>query len=137
MPADRYLYVARHAEATPDETRLTPRGRAQATALGRRLRDIPFTAIHHGPLPRATETAHLVAEQLTHPVVPHPAPEAGDYLPYVPTDIPPHLADFLAQFTPEEHTQGPHLATQALTLIHYTSTTTNLLLHNNTQHLDD
>jgi broad specificity phosphatase PhoE len=47
----RYLYLTRHGEATPDESGLTENGRRQAALLGERLRDVPLSAVHHGPLP--------------------------------------------------------------------------------------
>ncbi|MEV0215339.1 histidine phosphatase family protein [Micromonospora sp. NPDC050695] len=86
----RLLYLARHGEqdltemgepavAEPD-TGLTERGRRQATLLGERLRGHAFTAVHHGPLRRAAETARLVAASL--PGVPVYETElAGDHLP--------------------------------------------------------
>lgn len=49
--AARYLYLARHGEASEDETTLTENGRRQAVLLGERLRSAPLTAVHHGPLP--------------------------------------------------------------------------------------
>ena len=57
------LLIVRHAEAAPghpDELRtLTPAGRAQARALGRRLREEAFLpdAVVTSPLLRARETA--------------------------------------------------------------------------------
>ncbi|MET7338095.1 histidine phosphatase family protein [Nonomuraea sp. NPDC005650] len=99
----RYLYLTRHGEATPDETGLTANGRRQAALLGERLKDVPLSAVHHGPLPRAAQTARLIAEHL--PGVPVCVSEAaGDYLPYVPvrSELPPEHADrflgFLGQF---------------------------------------
>ncbi|MEV4347292.1 histidine phosphatase family protein [Actinoplanes sp. NPDC049596] len=56
------LYLVRHGEAAGGG--LSPLGREQADRLGRRLSDVPFTAIHHSPLPRATETADIVAAHL-------------------------------------------------------------------------
>jgi broad specificity phosphatase PhoE len=119
--ATRYLYLARHGEALPDESGLTTAGRQQATLLGRRLRDIPFTAVHHGPLPRAAQTARLIHDQLKD--VPLLVSEvAGDYVPYVPQkdELPPESADFylrfLADTTAEERQQGAVLARQALDL---------------------
>ncbi|MGW1400512.1 histidine phosphatase family protein [Streptomyces sp. NPDC002405] len=58
--ATRYLYLARHGEASADETTLTESGRRQASLLGERLRDTPVSAIHHGPLPRARQTEDAV-----------------------------------------------------------------------------
>ncbi|MFE3034491.1 histidine phosphatase family protein [Streptomyces canus] len=119
--ATRYLYLARHGDALPDESALSQAGRQQATLLGRRLQDIPFTAVHHGPLPRATQTAQLIHAQLKN--VPLLASEvAGDYVPYVPpkNELPPESADFYLRFladpTDDERKEGAALALQALDL---------------------
>ncbi|MFG2726954.1 histidine phosphatase family protein [Streptomyces canus] len=119
--ATRYLYLTRHGEALPDESGLTQAGRQQATLLGRRLQDIPFTAVHHGPLPRAAQTARLIHDQLKD--VPLRVSEvAGDYVPYVPerVELPPESADFylrfLADTTAAEREQGATLALHALDL---------------------
>ena len=64
LQATRYLYLARHGEAAPDESGLSHSGRQQAILLGRRRRARPITALYHGPLPRALQTARLVGEQL-------------------------------------------------------------------------
>lgn len=61
--AVRHLYLARHAEPDADG-RLTPRGARQAGLLGRRLAGLPLSSVAHGPLPRATATAALVAAEL-------------------------------------------------------------------------
>ncbi|MET7731092.1 histidine phosphatase family protein [Streptomyces sp. NPDC005402] len=119
--ATRYLYLVRHGEALPDESGLTGAGRQQATLLGRRLRDIPFTAVHHGPLPRATQTARLIHDHLKD-VPLHVSEVAGDYVPYIPRqdELPPESADhylrFLADTTAEEREQGAVLARRALDL---------------------
>ncbi|MFE6775938.1 histidine phosphatase family protein [Streptomyces sp. NPDC057702] len=119
--ADRYLYLARHGEATADETALTDAGRRQAVLLGERLRGTPLSAIHHGPLPRARQTARLVAAQLDD--VPLYASEvAGDYVPHVPAadelpaDAAERLLAFLARIPAAEREQGPELARRALAL---------------------
>ncbi|MER5275194.1 histidine phosphatase family protein [Streptomyces sp. NPDC002809] len=117
--ATRYLYLTRHGEASPDESELTGIGRRQAVLLGERLRRSPLTAIHHGPLPRATRTAQLIREQLDG-VPLHVSEAAGDYIPYLPQrhELPPEPADAmlgrLAQFPAEEREQGPELARSAL-----------------------
>jgi broad specificity phosphatase PhoE len=49
-----------HLEGFP----LSALGRAQATAIGERLRSAGVTRIVHSPLARAAETARLIAEQL-------------------------------------------------------------------------
>ncbi|MFJ6432613.1 histidine phosphatase family protein [Streptomyces sp. NPDC091416] len=117
--ATRYLYLTRHGEASPDESELTENGRRQAVLLGRRLRGCPLTAIHHGPLPRAAQTARLIHEQLD--AVPLRMSEpAGDYVPYLPErhELPPESADAmiarLAEFPAQEREQGPESAREAL-----------------------
>ncbi|BAU87009.1 phosphoglycerate mutase [Streptomyces laurentii] len=117
--AARSLYLTRHGEATPDESALTEAGRRQAALLGERLRGVPLTAVHHGPLARAEQTARLIGEELDG--VPLRCSEtAGDYVPYLPPrdELPPEAADglmgFLAQFTAEECERGPRLAAAAL-----------------------
>ncbi|NNJ03302.1 histidine phosphatase family protein [Streptomyces sp. PKU-MA01144] len=117
--ADRYLYLTRHGEASPDETQLTEAGRHQAALLGERLRGVPLAAIHHGPLARAEQTARLAGAQLEG-VPRRTSDAAGDYIPYLPAreELPPESADvwtgFLEQFTAEEREQGPGLAAAAL-----------------------
>ncbi|MGX1032347.1 histidine phosphatase family protein [Streptomyces sp. x-45] len=117
--ATRYLYLARHGEASPDESGLTDAGRRQATLLGRRLRDVPLTAVHHGPLPRAEETARLITDELEG-VTARVAECAGDYVPHLPerNELPAGPADFYLDFlagaTEEERRRGPELARQAL-----------------------
>ncbi|GHH19239.1 histidine phosphatase family protein [Streptomyces rubradiris] len=119
--ATRYLYLVRHGEALPDESGLTEAGRRQAALLGRRLRDIPFTAVHHGPLPRAEQTARLIGDQLKG-VPLHVSEAAGDYVPHIPEkdELPAESADFCLRFldgaTDEDRSRGPVLARQALDL---------------------
>lgn len=117
--AARYLYLARHGEASPDESELTDRGRRQAVLLGERLRDTPLAEITHGPLPRAARTAGLVRAQLPDtPVTLSDA--AGDYVPHVPArdELPRESAaavlDRLAAFPADEREGGPALAQAAL-----------------------
>ncbi len=79
------LYLVRHGEQDPasdhaSDGGLSPLGREQADRLGRRLRTMPFSAIHHSPLARAAQTADIVA----------------GHLPQVPR----HDCDFVADRTP-------------------------------------
>ncbi|MEU8891346.1 histidine phosphatase family protein [Streptomyces sp. NPDC048442] len=121
--APRHLYIARHAEATSDESALTEAGRRQAVLLGERLRGVPLAAIHHGPLDRAAETARLVAEQLGQDVRPRMNEAAGDYVPYEPvreelpagTDADRYL-DFVASQPAKAREKGPQLAARAMEL---------------------
>lgn len=118
MTATRYLYLARHAEADPTHGALTETGRDQARALGRRLHRVRPHALFHGPLPRARQTAQLVAEHLG--LTPEQVPEADDHPPHVPTraELPPALADgvlsFLGNIPPRTQHQGAHQAQAAL-----------------------
>jgi probable phosphoglycerate mutase len=119
--ATRYLYLVRHGEALPDESGLTEDGRRQAKLLGQRLRDVPFEAVHHGPLPRAEQTARLIGDQLKD-VSAQVSEVAGDYVPYMPVkdELPAESADFYLSFlagaTDEERERGPALARRALDL---------------------
>jgi serine/threonine-protein phosphatase PGAM5 len=84
------LYLVRHGEQDPASAHapdggLSQLGREQADRLGRRLRTVPFSAIHHSPLSRAVQTADVVAGHLP-PVPRHacdlmadrtPVPSAG------------------------------------------------------------
>ena len=75
----RFLYLVRHGRADPHDGPLSEAGEEQARLTGQRLRRVPFSAIYHGPLPRAAQTAGLIAACL--PGVPVSACDlAGDYL---------------------------------------------------------
>ncbi|WP_327358941.1 histidine phosphatase family protein [Streptomyces sp. NBC_01304] len=116
---DRYLYLARHGEATSEEGGLTEGGRRQAELLGRRLHEVPLTAVHHGPLPRAAQTARLIAEQVSG-VPLRECETAGDYVPYVPDrgELPSEIADAmlsrLGSVSAAERTHGAELARRAV-----------------------
>ncbi|MFE6223765.1 histidine phosphatase family protein [Streptomyces sp. NPDC057854] len=117
--ATRHLYLTRHAEATPDESGLSERGRRQAALLGDRLRGAPLTAVHHGPLARAAETARLVGARLDGVPV-GVREEAGDYVPYrpareeLPADAAGAMLGFLERFPAEEVARGAELAAAAV-----------------------
>lgn len=117
--ATRYLYLARHGEALPDESGLSDAGRQQAILLGRRLRPRPISVVHNGPLPRAQQTARLVSEQFDGASLSVSA-AAGDYVPYVPdrdelpTDSATAFVRFLETVTVEEAAEGRAFAAQAI-----------------------
>jgi serine/threonine-protein phosphatase PGAM5 len=79
------LYLVRHGEQDPGTNHapdggLSPLGRDQADRLGRRLRRVPFAAVHHSPLARAAQTAAIVAGHL--PAVPvHECDHVADRTP--------------------------------------------------------
>jgi broad specificity phosphatase PhoE len=117
--ATRYLYLVRHGEATADETALSERGQEQAVLLGRRLLARPLSALYHGPLPRAQQTARLIGNQLAS-VPMFAAAAAGDYVPYVPLqdELPSEGAEaslrVLASTTAADAEEGRLLAQQAV-----------------------
>src|SRR5262245_58005085 len=112
--ANRLLYLVRHGEAI-DEGELSEAGRAQATLLGDRLREVPLAAIHHSPLPRAAQTAALISHRLAG-VPAYPSDVVGDYPPPAPErgGMPRRYAEFLAGYTAAERAVGARLAAQAL-----------------------
>jgi broad specificity phosphatase PhoE len=110
-----FLYLVRHGVAEPHDGPLSDAGKQQARLTGQRLKDVPFSGIYHGPLPRATQTADLIAASL--PGIPVSACDlAGDYVPSAPDPdgLPPDYARFVAGFSPAELTAGPQLAAAAL-----------------------
>ena len=118
----RHLYLTRHAEPD-DDGRLTERGVQQAVLLGRRLSNVPFGSVQHGPLARATETAQLIARQLGNQVPVVELDAAGDYVPHVPSpeEVDPEyragVMAFLADVSPGAAAQGAELAAEALRLL--------------------
>ena len=53
------LYFIRHGEPDYDTDSLTEKGVEQAELLAERLKDIPFSEIHHSPLGRAKQTGQI------------------------------------------------------------------------------
>jgi len=110
-----FVYLVRHGDASPHDGPLSPTGEQQAKLTGQRLKEVPLSAIYHGPLPRAAQTAWLIADCL--PGVPLACDKlAGDYLPSDPDPaaLPPSYGRFLGQFSPAERTEGPPLAAAAV-----------------------
>jgi len=66
VTAVEYNRLIRDSDPTP----LTPEGRRQIAALQETFQDRPIPAIHSSPLPRALETARILAETLEVPVIP-------------------------------------------------------------------
>ena len=111
----RFLYLVRHGAADPHDGPLSEAGKEQARLTGQRLSGVPFSAVYHGPLPRAAQTAGLIADSL--PGVPVSACDlAGDYLPSDPDParLPSRFASFLAGFSAAERAEGPARAVAAL-----------------------
>lgn len=114
--AERVLYLVRHGEAEghDDGSRLTDRGRQQAVSAAARLSDSGVSVVHHSPLPRAAETARIIADGLGAATL---ADEiVGDYIPFDPVDVaglPDRYAQFAAGLTESERDLGPQLAARA------------------------
>jgi broad specificity phosphatase PhoE len=111
----RFLYLVRHGEATPHDGPLSETGKQQAQLTGERLADIGLSAICHGPLPRAAQTASIIASY--RPGIEAAASElAGDYIPSDPdpAELPPSFARFIAGFSEAGRAEGPKLAAAAI-----------------------
>jgi broad specificity phosphatase PhoE len=64
----RVLYLVRHGQYVDDDAKpnfgsLTALGRKQARRIAERLAGTPFSVVHHSDLPRAVETAQLMAKR--------------------------------------------------------------------------
>lgn len=64
-----YIYLVRHGEHQDAEHGLqdgplSPRGERQAEAIADRLSGVPFDAVWHSPLERASATARIIADRL-------------------------------------------------------------------------
>lgn len=106
----RTLHLVRHGAADPLGN-LTGTGREQCRLLGQRLRDEPIDVIWHSPLPRAADSAAIIAQQLP-PLLVDEATELVDHVPYVPqaASLTPRQAAFFDGYGPEESDAGRHLA---------------------------
>lgn len=111
----RFLYLVRHGDASPHHGPLSEAGREQARLVGERLRAVPLATITHGPLPRAAQTAAIIAEAF--PGVPVAVSDlAGDYIPSDPdpAELPPRFASLVSSYTAAERAEGARLASAAI-----------------------
>lgn len=114
--AERVVYIVRHGEADGHDvdSRLTDRGHDQAIRTAARLSSSGVSVVHHSPLPRAAETARIIAAGLGATTV---ADEiVGDYIPFDPLDVadlPERYAEFMAGLAQSERALGPQLAARA------------------------
>jgi probable phosphoglycerate mutase len=112
-----FVYLVRHGAADPHDGPLSEAGREQARHLGQRLAEVPLSAIYHGPLQRAADTAAIIAGY--RPDVPLIESDlAGDYLPSDPdrAALPADYAAYLDGFDSAERAEGPGRAAAALEL---------------------
>jgi serine/threonine-protein phosphatase PGAM5 len=110
--ATRTLHVVRHGRADA-LGQLTEQGRAQCRALGRRLAEVPLDVVWHSPLPRAVDSAAVLAEGRRGLLVDE-APELIDAVPHVPDldALSPRGAAFFDGFGEAEAGSGHRLAGQ-------------------------
>jgi probable phosphoglycerate mutase len=119
----RLLYLARHAEPDAHEAGLSSIGSLQAQHLGQRLALLPAGRVTHGPLPRAAETARIVAAQFKQRPALVDRGCAGDYVPHLPRreEIPGAWAStvmsFLGEVPAEEASRGAALGAEAIDLL--------------------
>jgi serine/threonine-protein phosphatase PGAM5 len=109
----RLLYLVRHGQA-PDDGGLNDVGREQARLVGERLHDVPLSTIHHSPLPRAAQSASLIAGHLG--AAPQESDLLGDYPPFVPPreTLPAAWTAVIDSYPSEVVAGGPELAEAAL-----------------------
>jgi serine/threonine-protein phosphatase PGAM5 len=112
--ASRFLYLVRHGEAAEGGS-LSDVGEEQARRTGERLKNLPVTQIHHSPLPRAAQTARLIAGWLPGVPVAESA-LAGDYIPadLDPDGLPPSYAQLVGSYTTTERNEGAAQARAAI-----------------------
>lgn len=108
--AKRTLYFIRHGAADP-WGQLTENGREQARLIGRRLARVPVDVVWHSPLPRAVDSARIIAAQISHVLVDEAA-ELVDHVPFVPRreDLSPSWAGFFDGFDTNEADAGRRTA---------------------------
>ncbi|WKX71645.1 histidine phosphatase family protein [Streptomyces sp. XD-27] len=119
--AHRLLYLVRHGEYVSDrddpldEGTLTENGRRQSRLVAERLRQVPFTAVHHSTERRAAQTAALITAEL--PGVPvHPSDLLRECIPAIPEPeaVTPAQTAFFDGLPPESLDEGPRQAAAAL-----------------------
>jgi probable phosphoglycerate mutase len=112
--ASRFLYLVRHGEAAEGGS-LSEAGEEQARRTGERLKNLPVARIHHSPLPRAAQTARLIAGWLPGVAVAECA-LVGDYIPadLDPGGLPPSYARLVSSYTATERTEGAAQARAAI-----------------------
>jgi len=101
--------------ATEEDGGLSDAGEEQARRTGERLKNLPVARIHHSPLPRAVQTASLIAGWL--PGVPLvESAVVGDCIPadLDPAGLPPSCAQLVSSYAVTERNEGAALAEAAI-----------------------
>lgn len=107
----RTVYLVRHGVADA-WGQLTDEGREQSLLLGRRLHRMPVDVVWHSPLPRAVESAQIMATEMPHVLVDE-ATELVDHVPFVPDggDLSPSWTGFFDGYDRSEAEDGRRTAT--------------------------
>jgi len=106
-----YIYLVRHgehqdAEHGLEDGPLSPRGVRQAGLLADRLSGLPFDAVWHSPLVRATETARILADRMP-AIDPQPNALLFDCIPTGMTDETPAVFEpFFGSFSDDDFEAG-------------------------------
>lgn len=108
--AARTVYLVRHGAADA-WGQLTEEGREQARLIGQRLARLPIDVVWHSPLPRAVDSAQVIAAQLPRVLVDEAA-EAIDHVPFVPDleDLSPSWEGFFDGYDRSEADAGRRTA---------------------------
>ncbi|WP_022891331.1 histidine phosphatase family protein [Agromyces subbeticus] len=108
--AARTIYFVRHG-AADTWGQLTDQGREQSRLIGRRLARLPIDVVWHSPLPRAVESAQIVAAEMPRVLVDEVA-EVADHVPFVPDpeDLSPSWVGFFDGYDRSEAASGRRTA---------------------------
>lgn len=104
--AQRTLYLVRHGSADAFG-QLTEEGREQSRLIGQRLARVSVDLVWHSPLPRAADSARLIAAGMPSVLVDEAA-ELIDNVPFVPdnTDLSPSWKGFFDGYDKREADAG-------------------------------
>lgn len=108
--AARTVYLLRHGAADV-WGQLTDEGRAQCRLIGQRLAGLPIDVVWHSPLPRAVESAQIIAAVMTRVLVDEAA-ELIDHVPFMPDrdDLSPSWRGFFDGYDRSEAGAGRRAA---------------------------
>lgn len=106
----RTVYLVRHGAADA-WGQLTDEGREQSRLIGKRLARLPIDVVWHSPLPRAVDSARIIAAQMSRVLVDEAA-ELVDNVPFVPEveDLSPSWAGFFDGYDRSEADAGRRTA---------------------------
>ncbi|HLS13277.1 MAG TPA: histidine phosphatase family protein [Beutenbergiaceae bacterium] len=108
--AARIVYLVRHGAADA-WGQLTGEGHEQSRLIGQRLARLPIDVVWHSPLPRAVDSAAIIAAQMSRVLVDEAA-ELVDHVPFVPEleDLSPSWCGFFDGYSRSEADAGRQTA---------------------------